>query len=246
MVVSTVQYLNSPLVVWGSRARATSAAPTYFKPFFNKRTNEGYVDGAVYYNNPVRIAFLESKLLWRDVEDLHPDILLSIGTSHNGHDTTESAEPRNRLQKRARRDLDPSILPETVDRRQGFGQWLRNSAVVQMVQVMVNRVDNILNSEQLWMEFRTWVLDARAAGESRRYMRINPNLGYRPPRLDEKNQLDALRTTVIDKLRNNKSYRRRIAQVVHRLIASTFYFEKREGPKEYDGYYLCKGKDSYL
>ena len=111
-----------------------------------------------------------------------------------------------------------------------------------MVQVMVNRVDNILNSEQLWNEFRTWVLDARAVGESRRYMRINPKLGYRPPRLDEKSQLETLRATVMDKLRNTNSYRWRIARIVHRLIASTFYFEKREAPREYDGYHLCKGE----
>lgn len=194
----------------------------------------------MYYNNPARIAFLESKLLWRDVEDCHPDILLSVGTSHNGEDTTGSAEPRNRLQRRAR-DPDLTPQPENV-RRQGFGNWLRNNTVVQMVQVMVNRVDNILNSEQLWMEFRTWVLDARAASESRRYQRINPNLGYRPPRLDEKTQLEGLRATVIDKLRNTNSYRWRIGRIVHRLVASTFYFEKREQPREYDGYHLCKGE----
>jgi len=107
---------------------------------------------------------------------------------------------------------------------------------------MVNRVDNILNSEQLWNEFRTWVLDTKAGSEGSRYTRINPKLGYLPPRLDEKNQLERLRTTVIDKLRNTNSYRLRIARIVHRLVASTFYFEKRESPREYDGYHLCKGE----
>lgn len=198
----------------------------------------------MYYNNPARIAFLESKLLWRDVEDCHPDILLSIGTSHNGQDTTGSAEQRNTLRKRTR-DPDLTLLPDTGYRRQRFGQWIKNNAVVQMVQVMVNRVDNILNSEQLWNEFKIWVLDAKAASEGRRYLRINPKLGYRPPRLDEKGQLEGLRATVIDKLRNTNSYRWRIARIVHRLVASTFYFEKREAPRQYEDYHLCKGGISY-
>jgi hypothetical protein len=91
------------------------------------------------------------------------------------------------------------------------------------------------------MEFRKWVVDSRTSGDGRRYVRINPKLGFKPPRLDEKNKLEMLRTTVLDKLRNS-NYRWRIARTAHMLIASTFYFEKRENPREYDGYYICKGK----
>ncbi|KAF8852713.1 hypothetical protein BDZ45DRAFT_807214 [Acephala macrosclerotiorum] len=61
--------------------RATSAAPTYFKPFHNLRTSHSYLDGALYYNNPARVAHQERKLLWPDFETHAPDILLSIGSS---------------------------------------------------------------------------------------------------------------------------------------------------------------------
>lgn len=38
-----------------------------------------YVDGAVYHNNPIRIAEAETKLIWPDIE--YSDVLLSLGTS---------------------------------------------------------------------------------------------------------------------------------------------------------------------
>lgn len=63
------------------RCRATSAAPTYFKSFQNPRSYHTYIDGALYYNNPARVAHQERKLLWPDMESQPPDIMLSIGSS---------------------------------------------------------------------------------------------------------------------------------------------------------------------
>jgi hypothetical protein len=71
------------------RCRATSAATGYFKPFCNDRTGISYIDGALYYNNPIRVANQERKLLWPDVASQPPDIMLSIGTSR-------TAEPEKR------------------------------------------------------------------------------------------------------------------------------------------------------
>ena len=85
-------------------ARATSAAPTFFKPFVNPRTKEGFLDGAVYHNNPVRIANYESKLLWPEAEERHPDILLSIGTAHHDSDIDGShTTPADRARSQAKR-----------------------------------------------------------------------------------------------------------------------------------------------
>jgi predicted acylesterase/phospholipase RssA len=70
------------LRVWEAAA-ATSAAPSYFKPFVHKPTNRTYLDGALYNNNPVRVVQRERRLLWPDVATKHPDIFLSIGTSQN-------------------------------------------------------------------------------------------------------------------------------------------------------------------
>jgi patatin-like phospholipase/acyl hydrolase len=70
------------LKIWEAAA-ATSAAPTFFKPFIHEPTERTYLDGAVYHNNPVRLVRSEAQLLWPDVADEHPDILLSIGTGQN-------------------------------------------------------------------------------------------------------------------------------------------------------------------
>ncbi|KAH7392786.1 acyl transferase/acyl hydrolase/lysophospholipase [Pyrenochaeta sp. MPI-SDFR-AT-0127] len=77
------------LKVWEAAA-ATSATPSYFKPFEHEPTRKTYLDGNVYHNNPISILHHESKLLWPDVADRSPDILLSIGTSQNAAVLTES------------------------------------------------------------------------------------------------------------------------------------------------------------
>ena len=220
------------------RARATSAAPSYFRPFVNKETNETFLDGAVYYNNPCKVAYHESKLIWHDVADRHPDILLSIGTGHNSEDSPGSAEPRKRLQKAAKLVADDKVSIQTR-RNQGFGSWFKNVALAQFLQIMVNRVDNILSAEQIWREFRVSVDDSHGR-DGHRYMRISPKLGFRPPRLDEKEQIERLSYTVIEKLKGS-AYQLTIAKIVHRLIASCFYFEKRGSPQNCNGYYSCKG-----
>lgn len=70
------------LHVWEA-ASATSAAPSFFKPF-QSHGKQVYLDGAVYYNNPVRVAHHERRFLWPDVAETPPDVLLSIGTGKNG------------------------------------------------------------------------------------------------------------------------------------------------------------------
>ena len=70
------------LYIWEA-ARATSAAPSFFKPFEKSFTKRVYLDGAIYYNNPVKVANNERKFLWPDVADSPPDLLLSIGTGLN-------------------------------------------------------------------------------------------------------------------------------------------------------------------
>jgi predicted acylesterase/phospholipase RssA len=64
-------------------ACATSAAPSYFKPFKSAKTDRVYLDGALYYNNPVEVSDRERKLIWSDVADRHPDVVISIGTGQN-------------------------------------------------------------------------------------------------------------------------------------------------------------------
>lgn len=73
-------------------AAATSAAPSFFKPFEHAHTYRTYLDGALYHNNPVRLMNHERKLLWPDVASQDPDLFLSIGTSQNQADV-QAGEP---------------------------------------------------------------------------------------------------------------------------------------------------------
>lgn len=79
------------LQIWEAAA-ATSAAPSFFKPFIHEPTEKTYLDGALYHNNPVRLVRSEAELLWPDVADAHPDILLSIGTGQEMRGT-KSRDP---------------------------------------------------------------------------------------------------------------------------------------------------------
>lgn len=72
------------LQIWEA-ASATSAAPSFFKPFKTPRFPcKAYLDGALYHNNPASVANHERKFLWPDVAENPPDILLSLGTGKYG------------------------------------------------------------------------------------------------------------------------------------------------------------------
>jgi len=204
----------------------------------NKRTKETYLDGALFHNNPVRVAHQESKLIWEDVRDAHPDILLSIGTSHNGQETMGYVEPTLRRRKHMT-TLRGTASEPVVPPRPSRAPWLRLPVFPSFLGVMVNRMENILNTEQTWKNFRTDLSRTPSADE--RYERINPNIGQHPPRLDEKDKLDELRTKVIDRLVQSANYQRKIARISRRLIASCFYFEKQQHVL-HDSHYLCPGK----
>jgi predicted acylesterase/phospholipase RssA len=73
--------LTGELKTWQA-ARATSAAPTYFKPFHHEVSKQTYSDGGICHNNPVAIAEDERKLIWPAQQDEEPDIVVSIGTMH--------------------------------------------------------------------------------------------------------------------------------------------------------------------
>ncbi|UKZ82727.1 hypothetical protein TrVFT333_010523 [Trichoderma virens FT-333] len=63
--------LDDELKIWEA-ARATSAAPPYFKPFTQQKTGRTYIDGAIHHHCPVFIADQERRLLWEDIKDLPP------------------------------------------------------------------------------------------------------------------------------------------------------------------------------
>ena len=69
--------LEDEMKCWEA-ARCTSAAPTYFPPYYHKLKRQMYIDGAMHRNNPIQILEEERRAIWKD--EAPPDILLSIGT----------------------------------------------------------------------------------------------------------------------------------------------------------------------
>jgi hypothetical protein len=67
-------------------ARATSAAPSFFRPA-NVAQYGAFQDGGLRYNNPVNLAIWESRQIWPTHNS--PDFVLSLGTG-----TTEATSPK--------------------------------------------------------------------------------------------------------------------------------------------------------
>jgi len=61
--------------IWEA-ARATNAASTFFEPIAIGPHEQTYVDGALEFNNPIRLLDRESRDIWPDDDR----IFLSIGT----------------------------------------------------------------------------------------------------------------------------------------------------------------------
>lgn len=196
-----------------NRARATSAAPPYFKCFTDPHTNQGYLDGAFYHNSPVRVAFQEHQLIWSDISSLHPDILLSIGTGRTKSPSLRSVDCQQR---------DPKTYTEQI--------W----------STVDSSVKHLLNCDKRWTQFIEAITQTRGSeGKPRNYIRMNLPLSFAVPPLDAIQCLPALQQEAQQILHKNKKATKEIA---HRLVASTFFFEKeRLIIQEEDRQFACKG-----
>ncbi|KAJ4355214.1 hypothetical protein N0V95_003109 [Ascochyta clinopodiicola] len=106
-------------------ARATSAAPRYFRPFVHEASKQIYMDGALYHNNPVRIADTEWKLIWNRGPTTHPDIMLSLGTG---------SVP----------DQDEKSLKSPISKR----GLIRNGRM--LLKIATDHVEDALDCEKTW------------------------------------------------------------------------------------------------
>ncbi|KAF2462522.1 FabD/lysophospholipase-like protein [Lindgomyces ingoldianus] len=229
---------SSGLKLWEA-ARATSAAPTFFKPFVNQRTKEGFIDGAVFHNNPVVIAKYESRLIWPDVEEQHPDIFLSIGTGHNGEDTEGFIDPCH-LDQRRQKTRNVLLSRRSEPRPRGIPAFWAFPEVNSWINVLFKRVDNLLDSEATWKNFRKEITASSSHIQAQRYIRVNPRVGFRTPKMDDKNQIDQLHASVSEDM-NKARMRTKIISISHRLVASCFYFEKAGPLREVDDNFVIPG-----
>jgi hypothetical protein len=104
-------------------------------------------------------------------------------------------------------------------------------------------MDSVLDSEIAWKEFYAEVLGpAFPEDNCGRYIRINPDLGYGPPALDEKERMLEVQAAANTALKTHDN-QVKVQETAHRLVASTFYFQKSL-PKqnESDDTWYCQGE----
>jgi hypothetical protein len=222
-------------------ARATSAAPTYFKPFVNSRTKEAFLDGAVWHNNPVRIANYESKLLWPDAEECHPDILLSVGTSHHDLDMDASRAPKlDRTRAQGNKGLDQGTPVAKKKRSTAFEAFPEVSSWLKFVKA---RVESVLDAELTWRDFRNDVVGKSSPIAAERYVRFNPKTKGPVPKMDDKMRVGEFRVEICRTL-NAPEMQRVVEAIAHRLVASSFYFEKIGPTKDVGDGIIIQGRIS--
>lgn len=225
--------------VWEAAA-ATSAAPTYFKPFVNPLTRRTYLDGALQNNNPAKLANRERKLIWPETADVDPDIFLSLGTGQN----RISILPKLSSKTTDWRTLQSTLQDSPAEKPKGMSRLLKSWSV------LYNRVDDILNAEMAWAAFRQDVVgDDRAQRNTRRYIRFNPDLDRRAPSVDAKDELRSLQLTVQKRLAL-RHCQTAVQHVAYRLVASTFFLDVSrrlstvEGTHTFVCSILCKFENS--
>ncbi|KAI4668760.1 uncharacterized protein J4E78_002588 [Alternaria triticimaculans] len=221
-------------------ARATSAAPTYFKPFRNARTMEGYVDGAVFHNNPVRIANYESKLLWPDADQRPPDLLLSIGTGQHGADSDNSLNASRYDSRRFQIRKIFSQVKDTPRLRRSMPVLRAFPEVESWLTIFKQRVESALDAEATWKEFRKDVVGMAQYAAAERYIRFNPKTMSRIPKMDDKSQIDNLLEEIKTGLRKPGA-QKKIKNVAQRLVASSFYFERSCPSRPTDDHIIVQG-----
>jgi hypothetical protein len=103
-------------------------------------------------------------------------------------------------------------------------------------------MESTLDSELAWRDFVADVFGTNNSDVNcQRYIRLNPDLKSHVPSIDAKKDLKSLQTRTIDEL-SSSANKRLIRSIAHRLIASSFYFEKMT-PKEIHASesFVCSG-----
>jgi hypothetical protein len=151
-------------------------------------------------------------LLWPDTKGHHPDILLSIGTIFN--------EPSPEDKKHA----DTRKSYESVT-------WYR---------VLTRHVKNLLNTELTWKNFQNDVVGTSSPIAAGRYVRLNPKLSSPVPKIDAVQESEYFRAQIKRELSSTKT-KNMVEKVAHRLISSSFYFDKIGFVKEDFGCLIVNG-----
>nr|POE62816.1 calcium-independent phospholipase a2-gamma [Quercus suber] len=193
------------LKIWQSVAAAL-ATPTYFRPFnFHSKT---YLDGGLRCSNPSLIADRERRLIWPDVGE--PDLFLSLGTGQNRITVLQKLSERPNDGSSASITTEPGEA--STESRKSGSKWRSR------------RVDDVLDAEVAWADFRAYAVKERSESKGRRFIRFNPDLDKEPPAGDSKNDMEALQVNVRKRLQTPHRLAA-LRNVAHRLVASSFYLD---------------------
>lgn len=201
------------------RARATSAAPGFFRPFpkqkqstpfiqnpnqiasYDDSTIKQFIDGGLRHNNPVEIALEEASRLGAAKRSSPlPDIVLSLGTGE------EYPYARNALK----------TVPAGLLSKLPGASNVKSLFTLAAYQIKLN-----LRTDSRWKEQK----EARADLHDRMH-RINPDLARDPPMMDAVDEVEPLRDYMRAIAKTNGAYKVQLDDITCRLVASSFYFER--------------------
>ena len=140
-----------------------------FKPLCHGPSKQVYTDGAIYHNNPIQIADKERKLIWPDLENEYPDLIISLGTTYNSA---------------ARLSTEKVALPR-------LGVFSHGKA---LYKIAADHIASALDSEKAWHSYMN-VLQP-PSNHRTKYIRLNPQLHEDPPRLDEVERMPYIQEVV--------------------------------------------------
>ena len=185
--------------VWEA-ARATSAAPKVFKPYGHAESGHTFIDGGVYYNNPIEIALREPDLIWPQSRSRLPDIVLSIGTGYGPQKVKKD------------RDSGLPIVP-------GKGPVSYYKSLLKIA------VDHVKHSQRSQDEYNRVVQHYQKQNKtqaSSSLMRFNMYFENGVPKLDNVGIIPDLRNYASAVLDGRGA---EIRYITNRMIASCFYFD---------------------
>lgn len=187
---------DQELLAWEA-ARATSAAPGFFKSFYHPRNAHTYQDGALKLNNPILAADYERLCIWGEGPQSSQDVLVSIGTGY--------------FPDVRRRSGDPG--PTT-----GIG--FVNGAMV-FANIAKDAIESELDCEKTWEDF---LHHAAPEGHERRNRFHRLTLPIQGPKigLDAVDEMENLQSWTKAHWEKNSNL---IDKVAGQLIASLFYFD---------------------
>lgn len=245
-------------------ARATSATQPFFKPFRKEETSNEYIDGSTRHTCPIWITHHESNAIWNDGSV--PDLVLSLGTGRNVGDHRVSSSMGRSTQSvtATSASLAPGTNAVLRQGRGGAGNYkghgnanVSSSASAKNTQAgyfhrdartplllsfnnpsaAADKSNDHRKGDMQWNKYMSqgFVDDTNRA----RYMRIDPELFSELPKFADVTKIDELERQTEAAIRRNPGI---ILEAAHRLVASTFFFERDPGSvKQTNEGYRCTG-----